>query len=148
MWSLFKALKVVLYYNAVSIPCTYDNQNIGHLVLVATDANYKSIIPNDAPRVPPVQPLTAPIISHNAPIQSQITEALWKHQIQTAEWTLYKQTKAAVVRQVVSVANKEFLLPMHHVLLGYARCSPRKLMQNFLNNYAKFDEAEKKTKRT
>ena len=61
---------------------------------------------------------------------------------------LYKWTEAALVQQAISVTKKEFMFPMHHYLLVNAHHSPRKLMQNFLDKYDKFNKAARKMLRT
>ena len=115
--------------------------------LVTTDAEYQILTPNTVTHVPPVQPLSKTIMPPNGLTQAQITEAHQKHKIQTTELMLYKRTNDTLVRRKVYAANKELLLPMNHSLLGYAYLLPREIMQNFLDNYFKFDESTRKTRR-
>ena len=72
---MVKYTQDALYSNAVVIPCTYDNHDLGHLGLVATNSEYELLIPNAAPHVPPFQPLAAPSILPNVSTQGQITES-------------------------------------------------------------------------
>ena len=106
MRPLVKAIQAKVYSNAISTQWTYNNHNLGHLGFTTTDTQYESPRPNAAPHLTPVQPSASPIIPPNAPTQAQITKAHRHHKIKTSKWTLYKQTKAVLVQQAVSTANK------------------------------------------
>lgn len=121
--------------NALSVPSSRGGGKLGHLALVISPRDYRTVSDNINFEDPPVPP-NAPTHEERA-TAAQITETNRQFEITRNEYSLFINTNQALKNFVLNNVPHRFLAAKRHPITQFAQVSTLALMTHLWNQYGR-----------
>lgn len=128
-----RLLKQELTANAVSVHSLRGNGLLGHYALVVDDATY-NIATTNIPFIQPAHPGQQPVHPAGA-TNAQITEVNRQFASDKSEFTLYRNTEAALKKQIIAAVPGTYINQLKHPQLGFANVTTLTILEHLDRTY-------------
>ena len=127
------ALQQLLQHLA-GIPAGYNDHNLGHYGIAASNAEYLAKS-NQRPHVPPANPGPGPTLLANE-TTDQRDRKFRQYYIDRAHYDQYKTTEAWAKQLLLNAIDDEYLAHLKDDVLGYQPVSIRSIRRNLMSRIA------------